>query len=165
MQFPKVMQLLCRWITEQTPADAEHPFCFTSVVLNKDLFAPIHRDSQNEGPNLVKSFVPCQCGWLRYWPGDDGSVSLRKLEGERHVDLNVGAGPVLMDGKRGHAVLPIFGERLSMVAYTRAGSHQGVPNKLLHELRKLGCNLPTNEIRRYHKALFFNQPHKQWPKK
>ena len=59
--------------------DMEFGFCFTSLTLNMNLQARLHRDPANEGPPLVKAFGNCQGGKLRYFPGDDGRTPLHQL--------------------------------------------------------------------------------------
>lgn len=154
--YPDVTRTLNLWILDQTFSNLDLPFVWTSLVIDKDLQAELHRDTVNEGLLLVKNSCCSQGGKLRYYFTDDGRMSFRALRQERSVDLNVHSRAVLLDGRRGHEVLP-FKERLSMVAYTRQGG-LALPEESKQKLMRLQFRLPGEASIGNLKAKLWQQP-------
>merc|ERR1719473_1703100 len=50
--YPHVLPLLTRWLREAGPSDCD--FRFTSISLNYDFAARVHRDTGNAGPSLLR---------------------------------------------------------------------------------------------------------------
>ena len=63
---------------------------------------------------------------------------------------------VVLAGK--FALTTTTGERFSIVAYTRIGSHR-LPLELGGELSTLGFVLPSEESMMYYKALLYSRPY------
>ena len=55
-QSGNVFMLLCKWLADNMPPGLKHPFPFTSINVNYDCGARIHRDGNNLGAPLTKSF-------------------------------------------------------------------------------------------------------------
>ena len=83
-----VFRLLCTWLRDQLPALCSMPFVFTSISVNFGYAARKHRDGNNVGPSMTKSFGNFAGGGLKYWPNDDGLCNLGQLHERNamHVD-------------------------------------------------------------------------------
>ena len=78
-QYGNVFMLLCKWLADNMPPGLKHPFPFTSINVNYDYGARIHRDVNNLGASLTKS---CGCfagGEPLYWCGDEGLTPLDRM--------------------------------------------------------------------------------------
>ena len=102
---------------------------FTSVNLNKDYAAARHRDSNNDGPSLVRAVGPFTGGELLYWPKDPLRMKMSDLDIAHAVECNVSHDFVLISGKCAHEVKPSQGSRYSLVFFTVDG-YAGVTSKL-----------------------------------
>jgi len=134
-----VMRLLCRWLCDSL---GHTPFPFTSISLNKDYAAALHRDKGNAGPSVGRAVGDFQGGQLRYWHGVAPNVELALLKRAGSAVLDVRHGPVFFDGNYPHCVEPFSGERFSAVFFTAGGYHQA-PVDARTRLRSLGVHWPS----------------------
>ena len=117
-----VFALLARWIEDNTPEEFGQLFPFTSVNVNFGYAARIHRDGNNVGPSMTKSFGSFTGGSLLYWESDDGSLDLNTADpAHASCTFDTRRQMVLFDGNRAHAVSPFKGERYSLVFFTCPG--------------------------------------------
>ena len=72
-----------------------------------------HRDGNNAGPSLTRSFGTFSGGRLLYFPDDDGRHQLEDLKQQDAVPLDTRLGFVLFDGCRAHSVEPFYGETVA----------------------------------------------------
>lgn len=158
MKYPEVPRLLNAWIQGQEFSNLAEAFVYTTLVVNSNWQCKLHRDSKNEGPSIVKSFNSSG-GYLRYYHMDDGSQGLKQIVHQRSEDLDVHAHTVLLDGNRGHEVLPFEGDRLSMVAFTRQGFMQSAPAEFARKLKGMHFHLPTPLAMTRLKALLWRRPY------
>eukprot|EP00418_Pyrodinium_bahamense_P099847 CAMPEP_0179048352 /NCGR_PEP_ID=MMETSP0796-20121207/19666_1 /TAXON_ID=73915 /ORGANISM="Pyrodinium bahamense, Strain pbaha01" /LENGTH=343 /DNA_ID=CAMNT_0020744821 /DNA_START=92 /DNA_END=1119 /DNA_ORIENTATION=+ len=54
-RYPQVAELIARWLTDRLPKEAEG-FKFTSMNLNCNYAAAMHRDNGNFGPSFIRAF-------------------------------------------------------------------------------------------------------------
>ena len=117
-QYDSVFMLICKWLADNMPPGLKHPLPFTSINVNYDYGARIHRDGNNLGVSLTKSFGCFAGGELLYWGEDDGSTPLGRMRREDACAIDSHNGLLLFDGRRAHAVAPYEGERYSLVYFT-----------------------------------------------
>ena len=115
-EHPAFMSLLCLWVQQHRPPMLQRPFAFTSISLNANYNARIHRDGNNAGPSLTRALGSFTGGALEYWPDDDGEVLLDALPPNAADVLETGKGFAIFDGRRAHvtssvqclALAPLF---------------------------------------------------------
>eukprot|EP00746_Dinoflagellata_sp_MGD_P121096 gnl/MRDRNA2_/MRDRNA2_56378_c1_seq1.p1 gnl/MRDRNA2_/MRDRNA2_56378_c1~~gnl/MRDRNA2_/MRDRNA2_56378_c1_seq1.p1 ORF type:complete len:346 (+),score=55.67 gnl/MRDRNA2_/MRDRNA2_56378_c1_seq1:93-1130(+) len=128
-QYPNFTRLLTRWFQTNKPSFLHDDFPFTSISVNSMYAAKRHRDKNNCGPSVIKTFGQFRGGELRYWPEDSGQARVEDLSMADSVVLSVKTSAKLFDGKRAHEVNPFSGaERFSLVfftvgKYSKAASH------------------------------------------
>jgi len=115
--YPEFPQLLTKWLTDRLPAEAKH-FKFTSLNVNKDYAAKIHRDGNNLGPSMISAFGEFTGGSLCYYPEDDGSEkNVEKLKADK-VKFDLNKSLALFNGNCAHSVEDFKGNRFSVVFFT-----------------------------------------------
>lgn len=138
-RYPQVAELLARWLTDRLPAEAKQ-FTFTSMNVNCNYAAAMHRDNANLGPSFIKAFGDFSGGALSYWPEDSGG-DLKKVPRSKKVSFDLGKGLALFNGNCAHAVEPFSGSRYSIVYFT-IGCHASARPKDTAKCRSLGIPLP-----------------------
>ena len=138
-RYPAVFQLFSTWASQAFPLAPR--FSFTSVNVNYNYAARIHRDSNNSGPSLTKSFGEFHGGALRYWGDDDLSLSLEELGQFAPSVLEAGS-LCLFDGRRAHSVEPFRGERYSLVFFCTSAFARA-REEVLALVSSLGAHIPT----------------------
>ena len=123
-----VFRLLCKWIRDQLPALYSMPFVFTGISVNFGYAARKHRDGNNVGPSMTKSFGNFAGGGLKYWPNDDGLCNLDQLRERNAMHVDTKRSMLLFDGHRCHSVAPFSGERYSLVFFHDYRPPQGWPS-------------------------------------
>merc|ERR1719265_801046 len=116
-QYPEVVRLFNKWLTDRLPEEARG-FKFTSLNVNKDYAAKIHRDGNNFGPSMISAFGDFTGGQLNYYPEDDGKQQNLKHLNTKEVQFNVQEGLVLFNGNCAHSVSSFTGNRFSVVWFT-----------------------------------------------
>ena len=139
-KYPQYFALLCKFLKDCPELCQDFPF--TSISTNFDYAARTHRDNNNKGVSMTKSFGAFIGGQLRYWPDDDGEGELRALRKADSLTLDTKANLALFDGARAHCVLPFLGERYSLVYFTIEG-HERAPKETLDKLRTCHVSLPV----------------------
>jgi len=116
-------RLLVRWVRGRLPPRLrKQPLPYTSISVNKNYAARLHRDRSNEGPSVALAVGAFTGGRLRYWPGDSKHGDLEQLRGQPSVLLDLKkAGPCIFDGNCAHEVQPFKGERFSLVLFSAHG--------------------------------------------
>ena len=149
--YENVFKLLCRWLVDNSPS-AQYPFPFTSISVNYDYGAKAHRDGNNLGVSLTKSFGDFAGGQLLYWGEDDGLSLVEKLREQDARSIDTRHGMLLFDGRRAHAVAPFQGERYSLVFFTI--QHYGEARRAdVESLVRCSLNWPTEDALRYYAGL------------
>ena len=143
-KHPDCFTLLCKWLKDRPELD-QHNFPFTSINVNYDYAARKHRDTNNAGVSLTRSFGAFLGGQLRYWPDDDGQAPLSALKNADSLIIDTKANLVTFDDARAHSVLPFIGERYSLVFFTIDG-HQRAPAQTLDKLKACHVTLPADEV-------------------
>jgi len=149
--YPEVVQLLVRWLNDRMPKEAE-AFKFTSLNLNCNYAARIHRDGNNFGPSFIKAFGDFTGGRLNYWPEDDKGLDLESLPEDKKVPLDIGGGPegglALFNGNSAHSVEAFRGNRYSVVYFT-LGCHDRAPSEDRAFLQSLSVPFPSPDEDRH----------------
>ena len=112
------MRLVNRWMKDNVKSETD--FCCTSISVNMDYAAKLHRDSNNCGPSVCKAVGDFEGGRLGYFADDDNTIELPRLKADHKKDavyLDVQSDFQLFDGNRAHWVEPFEGERLSFVFF------------------------------------------------
>jgi len=151
-EYPKVFQLLCRWIRDRRPKDLTQDFTFTSINLNFGYAARLHRDGGNVGPSMIKALGDFTGGELNYWPDDNKAGPVDTLPPEGKVSLNLRDGLALFDGNRGHSVENFDGERYSIVFFSMKRYHKATDEDR-QWLIEQGLCFPTDESLHYAQSL------------
>ena len=149
-RHPQFFALLCKWLKDSPVLAQDFPF--TSISVNFAYAARTHRDNNNAGVSLTKSFGAFMGGQLRYWPDDDGEGPLSALRKTDALTLDTKANLALFDGARAHCVLPFLGERYSLVFFTVDG-YERAPQETLDKLRTCYVTLPADEAWKYYSQL------------
>jgi len=146
--YPEVVRLLNKYLSDHMPAEMAG-FKWTSLNLNCNYAAKLHRDGSNFGPSFLAAFGDFEGGQLNAWPDDDRHVDkLEHLKDEDKVQLDMKKGIVLFNGNSGHSVEPFTGQRFSVVYFT-AGCFDKAPEECKQELRDLGMVYPLPTEDRY----------------
>lgn len=137
-----VVRLLCEWFRGQLGHDL---FPFTSININKNYAAAIHRDRNNHGPSAIRSVGNFHNGQLCYWPNTPKSVDVASLKEVDSVVMDPQHSVAFFDGNFPHGVKPYAGdERYSMVFFTMGG-YQGADAKTIAQLKRLGMQWPSDK--------------------
>jgi hypothetical protein len=116
---PAMFRLLCSWLKSNRPAVFQRHFAFTSISVNHNYAARIHRDNGNMGPSMTRSFGQYTGGRLKYWANDDGVLQVDQLLAYPSQEVDTQQNLTLFDGNRAHMVAPFEGERYSLVYFTQ----------------------------------------------
>ena len=73
---PGVFTFLCEWLKQRKPTELVLDFPFTSISLNYNYAAKLHRDGNNAGPSLSRSLGAFTGGALSYWPKRGWKVNI-----------------------------------------------------------------------------------------
>lgn len=138
-RYPQVAELIARWLRDRLPQEAKN-FTFTSMNLNCNYAAAIHRDNGNLGPSFIKAFGEFTGGKLNYWPEDDGG-KLATLPKDAKVSLDIQNGLALFNGNCAHSVEAFKGSRYSVVYFT-IGCHDRMKPEEKTKLQQLGFPCP-----------------------
>ena len=154
IKFPSVFALLAKWMRCHQPASLGTRFPWTSISMNYAYAAALHRDSQNTGASITKSFGQFSGGRLLYFPEDDGLLDPRKLPDTDATPIVVDTREnlCLFDAARAHGVQSFRGEHYSIVFYTQQAFSKA-PVGSLDRIRELGAHLPDDVSTRYYEAL------------
>jgi len=140
-RYPQVTELFSRWLNERLPPDMK-TFSWTSLNVNYDYAARIHRDNGNFGPSMIKAFGKFEGGGLNYWPEDNKTLQLDKLPAAGKVNMQIRDGLAVFNGNCAHSVDDFKGHRYSIVFFT-LGCHADAPEDAKEQLRTLGVPYPT----------------------
>jgi len=123
-RYPQVAELLARWLMDRLPEETKN-FKFTSMNVNCNYAAAMHRDNGNFGPSFIKAFGDFSGGNLHYWPEDSGG-ELKQLPQKERVSFDLKRQLALFNGNCAHEVTPFRGSRYSIV-YSQSGAMQMAP--------------------------------------
>jgi len=141
--YPEVVGVLCRWLSDRLPAEAKG-FAWTSLNINKNYAAAIHRDGNNFGPSIISAFGPFSGGRLKYHSEDDGKIDLDKLAASPKSEpslLDLKNGVALFNGNCAHQVEDFEGNRYSIVYFT-LGCHAQMKQEDRAKLDSIGFVTP-----------------------
>lgn len=145
--YPQVPELLNRWLMDRLPEEATG-FAWTSLNLNKDYAARIHRDGNNFGPSMISAFGDFSGGQLRYYPEDDGKTDVHELEkqqGDTAEKFDIRQGLALFNGNCAHSVESFKGHRFSVVFFT-IGCHRNMKPEDREKMATMGFTVPKPDI-------------------
>jgi len=139
-RYPQVTELLARWLTDRLPEEVKS-FKFTSMNVNCNYAASLHRDNGNFGPSFIKAFGDFSGGQLQYWPEDAGG-DLKDLQKDARITMDLQKNLALFNGNCAHAVDDFAGSRYSIVYFT-VGCHAAIEQKDREQLQRLGFPYPA----------------------
>lgn len=140
-RYPEFVQVLSQWLTDRLPEEAKG-FKFTSLNVNKDYAAKVHRDGNNFGPSMISAFGSFKGGQLNYYPEDDGKEQdLEKLQVPK-VQFELDKGLALFNGNCAHSVEDFEGNRFSVVYFT-LGCHAKMKPEDRKALEDMGVTTPS----------------------
>ena len=142
--YPAVFKLMASWVAGAWPSSPR--FVWSSISVNSNYAARIHRDALNVGPSLTRAFGDFQGGGLKYWGQDDGCLSLEELRTCPSTVLSTGSALCLFDGRRAHEVEPFSGERYSLVFFCTGALNRAREDALSY-VRLCGAHVPTSVAR------------------
>mmetsp|Transcript_26227 Transcript_26227/g.51354 ORF Transcript_26227/g.51354 Transcript_26227/m.51354 type:complete len:514 (+) Transcript_26227:62-1603(+) len=145
-RYPQVAELLARWLMDRLPEEAKK-FSFTSMNVNCNYAAAIHRDNGNFGPSFIKAFGDFSGGRLNYWPEDAGG-DLKQLPQNERVSFDLKRHLALFNGNCAHEVTPFQGARYSIVYFT-VGCHAEGSTKDRQLLERLSFPYPSANVNPY----------------
>jgi len=140
--YPEVAQLFNQYLLDRLPQGMES-FKWTSLNVNCNYAARMHRDGNNFGPSFIKAFGDFTGGRLNYWPEDDRQVDkLEQLKEEQAVEIDLKNNLALFSGNCAHSVGTFEGERYSIVYFT-VGCYASAPTECTEALAELGMHVPA----------------------
>ena len=141
---PGVFRLLCEWLKQRRTAELARDFPFTSISMNYNYAARLHRDGNNAGVSMTRSLGSFQGGELSYWPNDNKTAPLEQLRERDSVKIDTHLHYALFDGCRAHRVEAFRGERYSLVFFSLSAWTRG-PKEQMPD----GTVYPTEESLRF----------------
>lgn len=142
--YPEVVTLINKWLSDRLPKDVQ-PFVWTSLNVNKNYAAYIHRDGNNFGPSMISAFGDFTGGNLNYFPDDDGKGDPAKLlKGHKKISMDLSDGLALFNGNSAHSVDDFKGNRFSIVFFA-LGCHAKMKDAERKSLTNIGFAVPTLE--------------------
>lgn len=145
-RYPQVAEIFARWLTDRLPEETRS-FTFTSMNVNCNYAAAVHRDNGNFGPSFIKAFGEFSGGALNYWPEDVGG-DLQHLPKSKKVSLDLKNGLALFNGNCAHSVDAFKGSRYSIVFFT-LGCHASVKPEDRKKLDLMGIPFPAPDADPY----------------
>ena len=113
MQAANVFSLPTMWLRSQS---RWREFDFTSVTINRNHAAALHRDSGNLGPSVIVTLGEYSGGELRTFPGDDGFANPASFAWDDGLVVQTNDFEVF-DGNVLHGNSPFLGERMSVIYF------------------------------------------------
>ena len=150
-KYLAAFNLLCRWLAENAPSTLKN-FAYSSINLNYGYAARRHRDANNVGPSITKSFGQFTGGLLLYWPFDDGQSDINDFVDSAALTIDTHREMVLFDGPRCHTVTPFQGERYSVVFFT-APKFEKMRADSIRVLQENGATWPSETSQRHFQNL------------
>uniref|UniRef100_A0A6U9JCA6 Uncharacterized protein n=1 Tax=Zooxanthella nutricula TaxID=1333877 RepID=A0A6U9JCA6_9DINO len=141
-RYAQVAELFARWLTDRLPKEVSD-FKFTSMNVNCNYAAQLHRDQGNFGPSFIRAFGDFTGGELNYWPEDTGG-KLHALPKAKKVQFDLSKDLALFNGNCGHSVEEFSGLRYSIVFFT-VGCHAQIQADDKAKLRQLGIPCPQSD--------------------
>lgn len=146
--YPEVVQLINKYLSDRLPPEVAN-FKWTSLNLNCNYAAKLHRDGNNFGPSFIKAFGEFSGGTLNYWPEDDRKADkLEDLKDKDKVQFDLKNELALFNGNCGHSVVPFEGNRFSVVYFT-VGCYALAPQQCKDGLAALGFSCPADDEDRH----------------
>lgn len=145
--YPDFAKILCRRLSDHMPKEfKKHAFGWTSINVNANYSARLHRDANNEGPSMIKAFGDFTGGTLNYWGDDDKAEGAVETccEAKDKNTMDISDKLLLFDGNRGHSVNDFKGQRYSLV-YFCTGQFFKANQTVRGELERCGFHFPTKE--------------------
>eukprot|EP00933_Yihiella_yeosuensis_P035971 TRINITY_DN2966_c0_g2_i1.p1 TRINITY_DN2966_c0_g2~~TRINITY_DN2966_c0_g2_i1.p1 ORF type:complete len:487 (-),score=123.84 TRINITY_DN2966_c0_g2_i1:185-1645(-) len=147
-RYPEVTKLVNKYLTDRLPKEVSD-FKWTSINLNCDYAAKLHRDGNNFGPSFISAVGDFTGGELCYFPEDDRQCDkLERLPQSKKVQLPIKDSLALFNGNCGHSVNDFKGNRFSIVYFT-CGCYDLAPKICKDNLEKLGFSYPKKDENRY----------------
>jgi len=142
-RYPQVIELLARWLTERLAPEVKS-FKFTSMNLNYNYAAQLHRDQNNFGPSFIKAFGDFSGGKLNYYPDDpgEGRNSLEAVRKTKKEQFDLKNGLAMFNGNCAHSVEDFDGSRFSIVYFTLGCYNDAQPEDKA-KLQQLGVPFPS----------------------
>ena len=113
-QYPGVFALLTQWLRGH---EQWRDFQFTSITINKNHAAALHRDKGNSGLSVIVTLGNFRGGELRVFPDDDLVSPPECFNLEDGITLQT-EDFALFDGNFLHGNHPFYGERFSVIFFT-----------------------------------------------
>lgn len=146
-KYPEFTELIVKWLTDRLPAECKE-FKFTSLNLNKNYAARLHRDGNNFGPSMIAAFGKFTGGALNYWSEDDKQKKLEDLPAKPTEKYPIGSGLALFNGNSAHSVDNFEGSRYSVVYFT-ASCHAKLVQEDIQVLESFGMPYPPPDVGEY----------------
>eukprot|EP00405_Crypthecodinium_cohnii_P016723 CAMPEP_0206449376 /NCGR_PEP_ID=MMETSP0324_2-20121206/18052_1 /ASSEMBLY_ACC=CAM_ASM_000836 /TAXON_ID=2866 /ORGANISM="Crypthecodinium cohnii, Strain Seligo" /LENGTH=449 /DNA_ID=CAMNT_0053918741 /DNA_START=67 /DNA_END=1417 /DNA_ORIENTATION=- len=128
-RYPNVAKLLNQYLADNRPEGLDEDFVCSSININANYGARIHRDGNNIGPSAIRAFGDFKGGELWYWDKDDRKAKLEDLPRSQARKMNLKKKTLIFDGTLAHSVDPFEGERISVVWFScRHHNRVGVSN-------------------------------------
>uniref|UniRef100_A0A7S4QAD1 Uncharacterized protein n=1 Tax=Alexandrium monilatum TaxID=311494 RepID=A0A7S4QAD1_9DINO len=164
-RYQEFTQLLTKWLKDRTPKEFGQEFPYTSININKNYAARLHRDGNNCGPSVIKAFGDFTGGELNYWPSDDKRLPLEELGAGQKVTVDIKDNLLLFDGNRGHSVNEFQGERFTLVFFS-VRTWNKVPKEEVDEAVQCGIPVPTKSSMAFAQGLLGpsgKDGYRSWP--
>lgn len=146
-KYPEFTELIVKWLMDRLPEEC-NDFKFTSLNLNKNYGARMHRDGNNFGPSMIAAFGKFSGGELNYWSEDNKSCKLEELPAKPTQKFQLGDGLALFNGNSAHSVNSFEGQRFSVVYFT-AGCHASAEAEDVSILKQLGMPYPLQNLEEF----------------
>lgn len=141
--YPEVIEVINKWFMDRLPPEAKN-FKYTSLNVNKDYAASIHRDGNNFGPSMISAFGEFTGGALNFYPEDDGTQSNLKNLDVEPIKMDLRNGLAMFNGNCAHSVDDFEGNRFSIVYFT-IGCHAKMKPEDRERLKGLKMPVPATD--------------------
>mmetsp|Transcript_97579 Transcript_97579/g.191595 ORF Transcript_97579/g.191595 Transcript_97579/m.191595 type:complete len:409 (-) Transcript_97579:175-1401(-) len=142
-RYKAVPRLLNQWIQDNRPAGLDEDVVCTSININANYGARIHRDANNNGPSAIRAFGEYTGGELYYWSKDDKKTDLETFSLKSAQKHNIKKKTLIFDGNLAHAVAGFKGERISVVWFSIRNCKKLKAADAAYLKRECGFNWPT----------------------
>ena len=144
VKYPEVVQVMNKWLTDRLPAEAKN-FTWSSINVNKNYAASVHRDGNNFGPSMISAFGDFTGGLLNYYPTDDGKGEPEDVEArEKAVKIDLKNGLAHFNAHTAHSVDDFKNNRFTVVYFT-IGCHDQMSKDCRKQLCDLGFYVPARD--------------------
>ena len=150
-RYAPVAHVLNKWLSDRLPpehqGDGSFTWLWSSITVNKNLCAKIHRDGNNFGPSIIREFGTTHAA-LEYWYDDPGvkNVAVDKMVDSHHprlqTSLRTSNTLFSFNGNNAHRTLNFTGDDRYTIIFFLGRNHWRATPDDASRLKNIGFMLP-----------------------